>query len=528
MFNDAILVLLAIFAGGRIVARMLRRQGMLWTCAAPGLLVGFLLAQVISLIGFAVMGASLYACSLGRRWHRMDLNNGGDHAAIASERIGVGGLLKRLQQQRQIERKGWVSGGQLVVGNEGHGLPVSIPAGYSSGSHTLIVGATGSGKTVSEAWIAGRLIDAGYGAIAIDPKGDHLLRDELRAAAARVDVPFLEWTPEGPLAYNPYGHGSDSEIADKALSGEEFTEPHYLRQAQRYLGHAVRVMQAAGIKITPVSLMAHMDPRQLEVSARKIPDEQAKAAQGYLDSLDDRQKRELSGVRDRLSILAESDVRQWLTPAPGESVLDLQKAIRKRAVVYFRLDSDRRPLLSKMLVATIVSDLVTLTAWMQTHPLPTLVLVDEFSAIAAQQIARLFGRGRSAAISLLLATQEMADMPATGDGALREQVLGNVEAVIAHRQNVPESAELIAAVAGTKPVWVTTQQTEQAGFGSGESGKGSRRRGHEFAIHPSTIKDLWTGEAVVITPGSGQRPAVTHMHHPDKATSRFEARRVKS
>lgn len=61
MFNDAILILLAVFAGGRVIASMLRRQGMLWTCAAPGLLVGFLLAQVISLIGFAVMGASLYA-----------------------------------------------------------------------------------------------------------------------------------------------------------------------------------------------------------------------------------------------------------------------------------------------------------------------------------------------------------------------------------------------------------------------------------------------------------------------------------
>jgi len=34
--------------------------------------------------------------------------------------------------------------------------------------------------------------------------------------------------------------GSETEIADKALSGETFTEPHYLRQAQRYLGHAVR------------------------------------------------------------------------------------------------------------------------------------------------------------------------------------------------------------------------------------------------------------------------------------------------
>jgi hypothetical protein len=47
---------------------------------------------------------------------------------------------------------------------------------------------------------------------------------------------------------------------------------------------------------------------------------------------------------------------------------------------------------------------------------------------------------------------------AFGREGLREQVLANVATMIAHRQNVPESAELIAGVAGTKPVWVTTQQ----------------------------------------------------------------------
>jgi hypothetical protein len=33
--------------------------------------------------------------------------------------------------------------------------------------------------------------------------------------------------------------------------------------------------------------------------------------------------------------------------------------------------------------------------------------------------------------------------------ALLQQVLGNLEALIAHRQNVPESAELIADMAGS-------------------------------------------------------------------------------
>jgi hypothetical protein len=233
----------------------------------------------------------------------------------------------------------------------------------------------------------------------------------------------------------------------------------------------------------------------------------------YLDSLTDRQRRDLAGVRDRLSIMAESDARQWLDPTRGDQALDIHQAVADRAVVYFRLDSDRRPLLAGMLAAAIVGDLIALVARLQHDPTPTVVLIDEFSAVAADQVARLFGRARSAGVSLILGTQELADLKTAADG-LREQTLGNVATVIAHRQNVPESAELIAAVAGTKPVWVTTQQTEQGFIGGGPSGRGSRRRGYEYEIHPSVLKRLRTGSAAVITPGSGQGPVIARMAHP--------------
>ena len=272
---------------------------------------------------------------------------------------------------------------------------------------------------MSETWIACRLVDRLHGAVVIDPKGDDLLRRELMASAEYRGVRFREWTPEGPLTYNPYAHGTDTEIADKALSGEEFTEPHYLRQAQRYLGHAVRVMHAAGMTVTPVSLMANMDPRELEVRARSLPEHESAEALAYLDSLGDRQRRDLSGVRDRLSVLAESDLRQWLDPNGYETTLNLKLAVRKREVVYFRLDADRRPLVAGMLAAAIVSDLITLVAEMQRKPVPTVVMIDEFSAVAAEQVARLFSRARTAGVSLILGTQELADLKSVGDGALR-------------------------------------------------------------------------------------------------------------
>src|SRR5207253_2473968 len=194
------------------------------------------------------------------------------------------------------------------------------------------------------------------------------------------------------------------------------------------------------------------------------------------------------------------------------SQLDIHQAVSDRAVVYFRLDSDRRPLLAGMLGAAIVSDLVTLVARQQRKPVPTVVMIDEFSAVAAEQVARLFGRARSAGISLILGTQELADLKSAGD-ALREQTLGNVAAVIAHRQNVPESAELIAAMAGTRPAWITTQQTEQGMLGAGPASKGTRTRGYEYELHPSQIKRLPVGWAAVVTPGSGQKPTVARICH---------------
>ncbi|HEX4114351.1 MAG TPA: TraM recognition domain-containing protein [Solirubrobacteraceae bacterium] len=514
---EQILKTLAVFGvsatlGGIAFAYTLYRFERRWTWALFGLLPAVMANGVSTLMCACLGAASLVAAFLGAGWHRAQLAAGADVAQRARERVGILGATISLIRRQLVARRGWVNKGWLIVGRDRRKMPVSIPVGKRSGSHTLLLGATGSGKTVTEAWIASRLIEYGHGAIVIDPKGDRMLRAELLGAAKRAHRSFLEWTPEGPCAYNPYADGGASEIADKALAGEVFTEPHYLRLAQRYLGHAVRAMQTAQIEVTPASLMAHLDPTTLEVTSRLLSDEQASAVQSYLDSLNDRQRRDLAGTRDRLSILAESDIHRWLEPGQAPTI-DIRQAVAARAVVYFDLDSDRHPLLAQMLAAAIVSDLVSLVSHLQRDPVPTVVLIDEFSAIAAEHVARLFGRARSAGISLVLATQELADMQTVGEGKLRDQVLGNVQSIVAGRQNVPDSAELIAGIAGTKATWIATQQTDEIGA----SGRGSRRRGHEYNLHPSTIKRLGTGQAVVITPGADQRPVLANIHHPNEA-----------
>jgi hypothetical protein len=155
-------------------------------------------------------------------------------------------------------------------------------------------------------------------------------------------------------------------------TGETYTEPHYLRQAQRYLGHAVRCLRASGRPVTVVTLADAMVPDKLEWFGRALPDEQAKRVHDYVDSLSAEQRRGLAGTRDRLAILAESDVVNFLyRREPTRHNIDLLAAVRRRDVVLFRLDADRRPLLA----AAIVQDLLTIAAELQHQPIPTLTLV---------------------------------------------------------------------------------------------------------------------------------------------------------
>ena len=79
---------------------------------------------------------------------------------------------------------------------------------------------------------------------------------------------------------------------------------------------------------------------------------------------------------------------------------------------------------------------------------------------------------------------------------------------------MPDSAELIAGIAGTRGAWITTQQTHAPAAGL-LTGVGSRSRGREYVVHPDTIKSLDVGEAAIIEPPRRQA-AIVRVFHPDE------------
>jgi conjugal transfer pilus assembly protein TraD len=486
------------------VARLMRHRQLNWTWTLVALVGIWIARPLLGGLALTLGVAALCAARRGRRWRREDIEAGGDLAQIARSFLGPLDVARTLHARIALRRladqgASWFQGNELLIGEERDGHPVRIPLGspHGGGTHTLVVGATGSGKTVTMSWIAVRAIEHGMGAIVVDPKGDRDLRRHLHDAALAAGVPFHEWTPTGPSVYNPYARGSETEIADKLLAGERYTEPHYLRQAQRYLGQEVRLLHQAGGPISLAEIVHYLDRGELEVLARGLSGKRVEQAQAYLASLTSRQQDGLSGVRDRLAIMAESDIGPWLDPqTPDAEQIDLLQAAEAHAVVYFNLEADRRPLLAEMLGAAIVQDLQAMVAELQGRPIPTLVVIDEFSAITPERVVRLFGRARSAGTSLLLGAQEVSDLQVPGLEMLLKQVMGNLSGLIAHRQMVPDSATLLAQVAGTAGAWSSSVSSD---------GRSTRSRGREYLFHPDDMKKMGTGHAAVIVP-AGKHP----------------------
>lgn len=229
------------FAVGGVVAGMvlmllIRLRGWAWTCGLPIVAV----APFASLYGWRA-SVGYAACALatvgaGVWRHHVDLRAGGDLAQRARDRVGPLAPIRRFYGWRKLRTGQWATSQGMVIGFSRRGELVRTPiAGWRS-IMALVLGATGAGKTVLLVLCALAAIRRGEGVVFIDPKGDDFVLEELRSAAARAGRRFLVMDPQGNTLYNPFARGWNTEIADKLLAAEVFTEPHYQRLAQRYLG----------------------------------------------------------------------------------------------------------------------------------------------------------------------------------------------------------------------------------------------------------------------------------------------------
>jgi conjugal transfer pilus assembly protein TraD len=336
--------------------------------------------------------------------------------------------------------------------------------------------------------------------VAIDLKGSPQFARALEAAAVRARRPFAIWTPDGPSHWNPLAHGNPTELKDKLVATERFTEPHYQRAAERYVQTALQLLRGTGREPSLAGVVELMEPRRLAASARRWGGPEAERVADYLTGLSADQLSAVRGLGTRLALLSEGSAGPFLTP--GRPGIDLGHALEGPEVVLFSLNSSRYGHLAAQLGTLAIQDLVTASG----RRLETMnggerslaiVAVDEFSALGSDQLLALLARGRESGVSGLLATQELSDLERAARG-FRDQVLGLTALKIVHRQDVPSSAQTVAEMAGTERVWEETHQL-RGPFAPAGASRGTRREVERFIVHPNEIKTLTTGQAVALS-----------------------------
>lgn len=412
--------------------------------------------------------------------------------------------------------------------------------------HTVVFGATGSGKTNTLRLIAGQAIAAGWPVIVLDLKGDAELANELErtAAAARADFALVTIRDDPRRAnWNPIATGSANARADRLIVGE-WSEEHYERTARDFARSALTLLALIGETATIPTLVRYLEQPDLLMGAVADALNAKSPAPEVGTSL--KQERErfaallaartkdrsilsaTAGLAARLRELSESDLRPALTGEAATSTINLARTLATDAgVVCFSLDSASDPSVATLAGSLALRDLQHAISARPPGVTPALVLLDEFSVLESDEIKGLLARARAKRVGVVLSTQSLADLTAV-DLNLKTQTLSNTATKIIHRLGGDEEPELIASLAGTRTVEEFTHQTLRrigiTGPRHTPTGTGSARQVEEYNLHPNRLRDLKRGHAAVILRAEPQWKGYVRIDDAEKRLKEIEGR----
>jgi type IV secretory pathway TraG/TraD family ATPase VirD4 len=426
--------------------------------------------------------------------------------------------IKDIKSDKNTPRNGMTLG----IGEKGKRV---IQTYDESRAHTIIMGASGSGKTTTLMTRLRDSIKSGQGAIILDLKGGADIPIKAAELAERYNRKFIHWTfqgkgvpytgpsENGPAYYDPIGRGDATRRKDLLIESREWSEQYYKIEASSYLQLLFSVLVANPLKDTSTlsDVVQLLNPRLLQ--ERAIPlgrnPEYADVIRA-IDSLNDEKmspgkKNAIDSMGAQLGVLLHSIAGPYLQLDPASNNnINLKEAAHKGDIIVFSLDSSSYGELSSLVANLVIQDLKTLSAELRKDPAPQpfQIIIDEFQAVDSGNIIGLVNKSRDANMPVTLTTQTLGDLRAVKDNpAFLDQLIGIINSFIIHRTNAVDDAQIFAGLTGSV---IRKKFSEGVTYSTGlihrgsASGQGNIQDIEEFTIMPDEIQRLKMGEMIYV------------------------------
>jgi hypothetical protein len=365
----------------------------------------------------------------------------------------------------------WRAGRYVVLPDQAARLP------------RLVIGRPGAGKSTylaREAFLAGR---AGRQLVVIDGKG------ERGFAAAVLDAYLAGWSdsdsgpsvhlfPDEPLSV---WQGGPAAVVNRLVDIRPWSvESDWFREL-----YVMALRLALGAPGEPAASMA-------ELVSRLDPTQLTRAWAGH--------PIEAGLVRNQAAKLADVQVRAGNLAAALGGLLDGERALGDADLTIVSLPTMAQPSDSEAVLRVLMSDAQHWTAVRKDPARPALLMVDEFSAIPGGRPAaiNLNERGRSAGVPVILAGQSYASLGSEED---RDRLVSAAGMVVLFASSTPDE---LAKLAGTVQASEAVLAYDQGRW----TGRASVTQRSRHRVDPNTVRQLDTGQAVIISGGHAEHVQV--------------------
>lgn len=384
----------------------------------------------------------------------------------------------------------------FLLGSDSRGRDVVL-TDENANTHTLVVGTTGAGKTNTLSLLVEGALEKKWPIIFVDGKGDESLGRKMAEFSTAQGRPFsyFSMNKDSNVYYNPLVAGDYTSKKDRIITLFDDQNEYYKSISEGYIQYVFEVLEKCNVTIDMHQASQYMQKEELLKLLRKaVSNEILGKEEAQL--LSDKMKQHEAAQKDIASvathinnICGSSSGVYFDTHGENKDVITLPEILDSKKFVYFKLPKMKSDSFVSVLGKLIINDIkATLHDRLEKgDKSPVLIIFDEFSAFAGEQVASLLSQGRSTGACCVIGTQGFADFQVGQDGeSSLKKLIQNINNFVVQQLGGYEDREIAAKLSGSKS---TRKLTTQIG-GDSSTLLGSLREGYEWNINPSDFDKL--------------------------------------